>query len=142
MYPTVGTVHRITTKEYKLPNGPIIPKNVICIVPTLGIHRDSRFYENPLKFDPERFTPEAKINRVGGSYLGFGEGPRHCVGMRFGVLQTKIGLANLLRSFHFDICSKSQIPLQIDTLQLVYTVKGGIYLKTVPTQLRKFSNAQ
>ena len=45
-----------------------------------GIMRNPKFYPNPDKFDPERFTPENIESRSSYVYLPFGQGPRSCIG--------------------------------------------------------------
>lgn len=48
-------------------------------LPLIGIHMDPKHFENPDKFDPERFNDENRKNIIPGSYLPFGSGPRNCV---------------------------------------------------------------
>lgn len=45
-----------------------------------SIHHDPRYFENPERFDPERFSDENKRNIKSGSYIPFGSGPRNCMG--------------------------------------------------------------
>lgn len=49
-------------------------------VPIYGIHRDPKYYANPDKFDPERFSDANKDTIQPFSYLPFGSGPRNCIG--------------------------------------------------------------
>lgn len=72
--PPVATLHRIASKDYKLPNGAIIAKGTKVIVPNLAFQRDPEIFPDPLKFDPDRFSPEAKNERHQFSSLPFGEG--------------------------------------------------------------------
>lgn len=58
----------------------VIEKDISIIIPVVGIHRDPKYFPNPDKFDPERFSEENKPNIVPGSYLPFGAGPRSCIG--------------------------------------------------------------
>ena len=48
-----------------------------------------------------RFTAEEKAKRPQITYIPFGYGPRNCIGMRFAVLETKIAMLELLKSFSF-----------------------------------------
>lgn len=58
-YPIFDTGMRQSLREFKIPNSElVIPANTMIMIPTIGLHYDDRFYENPDKFDPERFNDE------------------------------------------------------------------------------------
>ena len=63
------------------------------------MHRDPRYYPDPLVFDPERFTPEARATRPRFAYFPFGGGPRQCIGEGFAWLEGVLVLAILLQRF-------------------------------------------
>lgn len=58
----------------------LIEKDQIIIIPVFGLHRDERYFPNPDKFDPERFSDENKGNIKPFTYYPFGSGPRNCIG--------------------------------------------------------------
>ncbi len=74
---------------YDIPKGSVVNK-----VPYLT-HRDPRFWEDPEKFIPERFTPEAKAARPRFAYFPFGGGPRQCIGEPFAWMEGVLVLAAL-----------------------------------------------
>lgn len=85
MYPPAIFLNRLCTEEYDLPHpsgsGKItIKKGMSVVIPLLGIHHDPAYYPNPDKFDPDRFNEDQKNSRPKCSFLGFGEGPRICLG--------------------------------------------------------------
>ncbi|KAL1137634.1 hypothetical protein AAG570_009330 [Ranatra chinensis] len=80
-FPTLARMERTCTKDYTFPTGLTIEKNTRVNVPLYGLHNDPKYYPNPEKFDPERFTENAKSERPPYVYLPFGNGPRKCVGM-------------------------------------------------------------
>lgn len=55
-------------------------KDEILSIPVWCFHRDSRFFPNPEKFDPERFSEENKHKINPMTYMPFGLGPRNCIG--------------------------------------------------------------
>jgi cytochrome P450 len=65
-----------------------VEKGTKLLVPILGLHHDSKYYPDPERFDPERFSEEEKRKRPKFSYLPFGEGPRMCIG--------ELGLCSLI----------------------------------------------
>ena len=58
----------------------VVEKGLQIMLPILAIHRDPKYYPNPDKFDPERFSEEEKNKRPQCSFIPFGEGPRICIG--------------------------------------------------------------
>ncbi|KAK3890021.1 hypothetical protein Pcinc_006018 [Petrolisthes cinctipes] len=68
------------------------------IYSTRAVQRDSRFWQNPDKFQPDRFLPHNINNNpiTPCSFLPFGMGPRNCIAMRFGLMEVKVALSKLL----------------------------------------------
>lgn len=93
------------------------------------MHHDPEYYENPEEFNPERFTSENVAKRHPYTFLPFGDGPRNCIGMRFGMMQTRMGLIALLRNFKFSTSSKTQIPIVFKAGVPTVTPNSGVWLK-------------
>ncbi|XP_076383636.1 cytochrome P450 6A1 [Megalopta genalis] len=129
-YPPGTLLERKCNREYTFSNTKVtIPKGTGIYVPVLGLHHNSSIYPNPEIFDPERFDDDAVATRHPMSYLPFGDGPRNCIGARFAVYQTKVGLIKTLENFKVDVCEKTMIPYESDPRSVVYGPKRGIYLK-------------
>ncbi|GBM49317.1 Cytochrome P450 3A21 [Araneus ventricosus] len=100
LYPPAIQLERYADADYKLEDkGITIPKGMGVTIPIYAVHRDSKFFLHPERFDPDRFTPEAKSMRDPYTYMPFGAGPRNCVGMRFAFLETKICLSYVVTNF-------------------------------------------
>ncbi|XP_068081654.1 cytochrome P450 6B4-like [Anabrus simplex] len=129
-YPPVSILSRKCTLDYTIPGTNVrLDKGTRVIIPVFAIQRDSRYYSEPEQFDPERFTEENKAQRHNCTYLPFGEGPRICIGMRFGLQQTKLGLVTLLSKFQFSACSKTDNPPRLDPKALVTASISGAWLR-------------
>jgi cytochrome P450 len=59
------------------------------------MHRNARWFPDPNRFDPDRFSPEAKQARPDFSYFPFGGGGRGCLGQSFAELEGLLILATL-----------------------------------------------
>lgn len=57
-----------------------VPEGMSIIIPVYALHHDPQYYPNPDKFDPDRFTEEAKASRPRTTFIPFGDGPRQCLG--------------------------------------------------------------
>ncbi|PSN30124.1 hypothetical protein C0J52_26426 [Blattella germanica] len=132
LYPILPFLDRKCTADYQLPapsgKGNItIPVGTAVYVPLLGIHHDPKYFPNPEKYDPERFTEENKLSRPAYSYMPFGEGPRICIGMRFGLMQTKVGLIHILSKYEVSPCKDTPIPLLIDNKSFTFAKIIGLF---------------
>ena len=106
---------RMVANDYKLGDtGITLKKGQRVIMPVYAIHHMEEFYPEPFKFNPDRFLPENRHKIVPYTYLPFGSGPRNCVGMRFGLMEAKLGLAQVIRRYKFvrSVNTPTQIPLQ------------------------------
>ncbi|CAK9832944.1 Cytochrome P450 6A1 [Anthophora retusa] len=129
-YPPGAQLRRKCNTSYTFRNTKVsIPKDTTVLIPLYAIHKDPNIYPNPEVFDPERFSEEAIAGRHPMAYLPFGDGPRNCIGARFAVYQTKVGLIKMLKNFEVNVCKKTMIPYVSDPLGVTLTPKDGIHLK-------------
>jgi cytochrome P450 len=90
------------------------------------LHRDARYFADPLKFDPDRFLParEAAIPKY--AYFPFSGGKRNCIGNHFALTEGQIILDTLARRFSMELVSRKAIKFQpLITLR----PKGGIRVR-------------
>ncbi|KAJ3651673.1 hypothetical protein Zmor_017697 [Zophobas morio] len=128
-HPPAPFLNRKCVKEYKVPGEDlVIEKGVGVMISVLGIHYDEDNYPNPTQFNPDHFSDENKNSRHNFAYLPFGEGPRNCIGMRFGLLQSKLGLACLIKNYKFTINKKTLEPLRYKQNSRVLAAEGEIWL--------------
>jgi cytochrome P450 len=104
LYPPVWAIGRMVKKQYRLYNYELAPGS-ICIMSPYVMHRHPRFYPEPERFDPERFTPEARQSRPKFAYFPFGGGPRVCIGERFAWMEGTLLLASIVQNWRMRLTS-------------------------------------
>jgi len=88
-YPPIPMLIRKCSKPYKIPGtDTVLEKGTSVTIPVAALHHDPKYYPEPERFDPERFSEEEKQKRHHYVYLPFGEGPRICIG-KFPTQQSK-----------------------------------------------------
>nr|AAC33299.1 CYP9 cytochrome P450 [Drosophila mettleri] len=109
-----------------------IKKGEAVWLPTCGFHRDPKYFENPNKFDPDRFSEENKDKIQPFTYYPFGVGPRNCIGSRFALLEAKAVIYYLLREFRLVPAKKTCIPLVLSSSGFQLAPKTGFWVKLIP----------
>ena len=110
-YPPIGGGFRKVIKAFDF-NGYHVPAGWLALYRIDAAHRDERCYTHPDDFDPDRFSPErAEQKRYDYSLVGFGGGPRVCLGMAFAKLEMKILAAQLLRHYQWHIVPNQDLTL-------------------------------
>ncbi|XP_076271101.1 putative cytochrome P450 6a20 isoform X2 [Rhynchophorus ferrugineus] len=128
-YPPGGNLPRVCSKTYRVPGTDVvIEKGTKVQIPVWGIQMDPEYYPDPETFDPERFTADNKAKRPEMTFLPFGEGPRMCIGLRFGTMQVKVGLISLLKKFKFTLNEKTRTPIEMEKVNFVLAVEGDVWL--------------
>lgn len=110
LYPPVPSIPRETTEALEL-GGYAIPEGATVAPMQWTIHRDERFWDDPLSFRPERFAGED--DRPKFAYFPFGGGPRRCIGQQFALVEGKLILATLAHQYHLDLVSDPDIDLSV-----------------------------
>jgi cytochrome P450 len=96
LYPPAWATGRLAIEDHEV-GGYAIPRGSLVLVSQYVMHRDPRFFPDPERFSPERWTPEAKATRPQFSYFPFGGGPRRCIGEGFAWMEATLILATLAR---------------------------------------------
>ncbi|XP_074930819.1 thromboxane-A synthase isoform X5 [Phalacrocorax aristotelis] len=126
MYPPAFRFTREAAKDCVV-LGQRIPAGAVIETAVGHLHHNPEFWPEPEKFIPERFTEEAKRERHPFAYLPFGAGPRGCIGMKMGLLETKMTLLRILQKFRFKTCPETEIPLQLKSTATLGP-KNGVYI--------------
>jgi cytochrome P450 len=102
LFPPAWSVGRMATSDVKI-GGYDLPAGSVAIASQWVTHRDARFWPEPLRFDPLRFTDEAKLARTKFAYFPFGGGSRICIGESFAWMEGILLLATLARRWRMRL---------------------------------------
>lgn len=102
MYPSVRLIPRAAVNDSDV-GGYRIPAGSRILMSQYLIHHDSRFYNDPERFDPDRWTPEMEADLPDYAYFPFGGGPRRCVGETFAWMEATLIIAMIWRSWTMSL---------------------------------------
>ncbi len=110
LYPPVPGIIREPVKPdiiggYEIPAGATIQMNQWVV------HRDPRWYDDPLAFRPERWTDEFEKSLPKLAYFPFAAGPRRCIGDRFAMLEARLLLATIYQQYHLELTPETELDL-------------------------------
>ena len=111
IYPPAWAMGRQSTAPLAL--GPYrFPAKTYFFFSQYVMQRDPEYFPGPLRFDPERFTPEAKAARPRFAYFPFGGGGRQCIGESFAWMEGVLILATLAQKWRLTLLPDQQIDVQ------------------------------
>lgn len=105
--PPVYVFGRDSREEVSL-GGFALPHPTNVLIAPWAIHHSAKWWPDPERFDPDRFTPENEAGRHRYSYLPFGAGPRVCLGNHFAYMEAQLALAVLLRQYRFTLLADDE----------------------------------
>jgi cytochrome P450 len=101
--PSVSFLARRTINECEM-GGHRIPADTMVFLSPIHNHRDSRFWTNPEKFDPDRFLPERSEHKNHSfAYHPFGGGAHKCIGMHFANMLAKTFMYQMLMTYEYSL---------------------------------------
>ncbi|HUA15926.1 MAG TPA: cytochrome P450 [Verrucomicrobiae bacterium] len=108
LYPPAWAMGRYSRHDFQLGEF-FLPAKTTVLISQFVMHRDPRYFPDPLRFDPERFTPDARARRTKFSYFPFGAGARQCIGESFALMEGVLLLATIGQKWKLELLSGQQI---------------------------------
>jgi cytochrome P450 len=113
LYPPAFVIARSALRETSIGGFPVHKDEIVFIAPWL-LHRNPRLFDDPLRFDPDRFLPEREAKMEKFAYLPFGGGRRICIGNQFALMEGQIILSTIAP--HVEIGLVEKMPPKIQPL--------------------------
>jgi cytochrome P450 family 3 subfamily A len=115
MYPPGIRLDRVASCDYEY-EGIKFKKGEIITIPIHALHHDPEIFPDPDEFKPERFSDENKKSRESVAFLGFGAGPRSCLGLRFAHVNIKLLLSSILSKYRLVTCDKTPVRVLLSVI--------------------------
>ena len=132
LYPPAWVIGRRAVDAYPVRDWVLPPRTVVLTSQYLA-HRDPRFWPDPERFDPERWTPEAQAARPKFSYFPFGGGPRICVGEQFAWMEGVLLLATIAQRWRLRLADPGEVrPRPMITLRPAAPVRMRVEARARP----------
>jgi cytochrome P450 len=116
LYPPIHLGSRVAATDLVFRDYTIRAGTRVLYSPYLT-HRDPRYWPDPGRFNPERFSSQSQHSRPAFTFIPFGGGPRNCMGAAFAVIEAKIVLARLLQGYDIQLVGAHVRPRMGATLE-------------------------
>ena len=93
------------------------------------LHTNPHVWKDPLKYNPERFSPEETAKMDPYQFIPFSAGSRNCIGQHFAMNEMKLAVAQVVKQFKLETDPKKPIKRH---LSLTLKADGGAFLKFSP----------
>lgn len=114
LYPTLPVFGRSARDGVSL-GGYAIETNAPVFVSPYVTHRDPKFWDQPAKFDPDRFCPSRSCDRHEFAYYPFSAGPNGCLGREIAMTEAVVALATLFREYHVEFADGDAGDIGVDS---------------------------
>jgi len=123
LYPPAWAMGRYARNDFQLGQYRL-PARTTVLISQFVTHRDPRYFPDPLRFDPQRFTAEAKSKRAKFTYFPFGAGVRQCIGESFAWMEGVLVLATFLQKWKLRLVPNQCVePQPLITLRPKYGMR-------------------
>ena len=109
MFPPVAEGPRGVVAPFEF-GGYTVPAGVYAMYSIAASHMLPEVFAEPTRFDPDRFAPPREEHkRTPYALVGFGGGPRICIGINFAQVEIKALAAYVLRHYRLEVAPGQQI---------------------------------
>ena len=111
IYPPSYIIPRQALEDFSIGNY-IVPRGTIILMSQYLIHHDSRFHQDPEKFNPHEWDKHSRGKNSKYEYFPFSGGPRSCIGEPFAWMQGVLVLAAIAQSWQMQLVPDHPVELQ------------------------------
>lgn len=113
-------VGRVLGEDVTTNEGLLIPKGTFMMPSIYSIHHDESIWPEHEKFLPERWRYSSTFHPA--AFMGFGLGPRNCVGGKLAIHEIKLMIKAILTRYKVEVCDETVKSYTFKSPGLVYTI--------------------
>lgn len=110
LHPPAPAFAREPTEPIEL-GGHTIPAGTTLMLAPFILHRSARYFDDPLTWNPRRWTPEMRAALPKFAFYPFGGGPRVCIGAAMARVEARLALVSILRRFRVEAPADARLRL-------------------------------
>lgn len=116
IFPPAYSFGREALADDEILDWPVAAGTTLFVFPWV-LHRDPRFFPDPLRFDPDRWSDDFERSLPRCAYLPFGSGPRMCIGREFARMELALIVAAIAQRFRLEWGPEPPVPMASITLR-------------------------
>ncbi|XP_057305683.1 cytochrome P450 4V2-like [Hydractinia symbiolongicarpus] len=126
LHPPVALFARVLEQDTKI-DGHIVPKGTEIGVFVKALHLNPKYWNEPEKFNPDRFGEDSFSKRNPYIYVPFSAGSRNCIGQKFAMLEEKIFLYHIMSKFRVESVQK-ECEVE-ESFEIIHRSTNGLWIK-------------
>jgi cytochrome P450 len=137
LYPPAWIIGRRAIEPYPVADY-VLPRRAMLFMSPYVIHRDARFFPDPERFDPDRWTPAMRAALPKFAYFPFGGGTRQCIGEQFAMMELVLIVATVAQQWQLRLVpGHSVVPQPLITLRARHGMKMILEERRTSTRVRQ-----
>jgi cytochrome P450 len=128
LFPPSWAINRQARDDHEV-RGYVVPPGDLVLLPQWVVHRDPRWWPEPQRCDPDRWTGDAARHRPRWAFFPFGAGVRQCIGEGFAWTEGVLALATTVRRWRLRPVAGR--PLRLDPL-ITLRPRDGLWMHPLP----------
>ena len=129
LYPPAWIVGRRAIDDYTLGDY-VVPRRAMLFMSPYITHRDARFFPDPDRFDPDRWTPEMRSALPRFAYFPFGGGTRQCIGEQFAMMELVLLVSTIAQRWQLRLVPNHPVvPQPLITLRARHGMRMTLHAR-------------
>jgi cytochrome P450 len=130
LYPPAWIIGRRALQDYRIGDY-VAPARSIMVMSPYVLHRDARYFPDPERFDPDRWTPEFRSALPPFAYCPFGGGPRRCIGESFAWMELILVAATIAQQWRLRLVPGHPVlPQPVVTLRTKHGMRMTVHRRS------------